>query len=650
MQVGDAPITILLIDDDVVDRLTVERMLSKSSLQYMLQSFEDAETALKHLTETSTFYDCILLDYLLPGTDGLELLKKFKALNILTPVTILTSQGDERIAVEMIKNGAFDYFAKSDINPEFLSRLVLASTRLKHTEIQKAEAEKKNAETVLRLKGVIDSANQSIFAVDRDYKYIAFNQAHYDTMRGTWNLDIKLGMSIFDGLSNLPPEILNNYTIPFSGQRHHAIITSSLGRNYETSYNPIVDEHGHVSGVAVYSVDITEKITSENDLKQAKLIAENAAKVKSDFLSNMSHEIRTPMNAIIGMSDLLLDKNLETESREYVKSIKYSADNLLVIINDILDFSKIEAGKILFENIDFNIHERLFELKKTFKHKAGEKGLTLEIFIDENVPEMIKGDPYRLNQILFNLVGNSIKFTSKGSISVSVSRLPSATSEMLIQFKVADTGIGIPASKIDKIFESFSQAYTDTTRKFGGTGLGLAITKNLTELQEGSIKLESTPDVGTTFTVEIPFNESHSEVHYSTDKTAMANKDLNQLRILVAEDNLMNQFVAKQILSKWNADITIASNGREAIEKLSAETFNIVLMDLQMPEMSGYDATAFIRSKNTTVLNPTIPIIALTADAFSETKRKVLEAGMNDFVTKPFNQEELYVKIIKHLL
>jgi signal transduction histidine kinase len=649
MQVGETSINILLIDDDEVDRLTVERMLAKSSLQYVLKSFEDAESALQHLKETAVFYDCILLDYLLPGSDGLELLKKFKAQNILTPVAILTSQGDERIAVEMIKNGAFDYFAKSDINPEFLSRLVLASTRLKQAEILKAEAEKKNAETALRLKGVMDSANQSIFAVDKDFNYIAFNQSHYDTMykRG---IAIQLGMSIFEGLENLPPDLRTNYDIPFSGKRHEAIIKTNNGKFYETSYNPIVDENGMVSGVAVYSVDITEKITSENELKQAMLAAENAARVKSDFLSNMSHEIRTPMNAIIGMSDLLLDKNLENESREYVKSIKYSADNLLVIINDILDFSKIEAGKILFENIDFNLHERLFELKKTFKHKAGEKGLALEIIIAENVPEMIKGDPYRLNQILFNLVGNSIKFTSKGSIIISVSRIPSLDGQLHIQFKVADTGIGIPSSKIDSIFESFSQAYTDTTRKFGGTGLGLAITKNLTELQNGSIKLVSTPDVGTTFTVEIPFNESNAQVQYSSDKTIMANKDLNQLRILVAEDNLMNQFVAKQILSKWNADITIAENGKEAIERLSAETYNIVLMDLQMPEMSGYEATAFIRSKNTTVLNPTIPIIALTADAFAETKRKVLEAGMNDFVTKPFNQEELYVKIIKHLL
>lgn len=649
MKVADKHINILLIDDDEVDRLMVQRMLNKSSLTFTLQSFGDSESVLEHLKQTTIAYDCILLDYQLPGTDGLNLLKHFRDLNILTPVAVITSHGDERIAVEMIKNGAFDYFPKSDITPEFLSRLILAATRLKNAEESKLEAERKNMETALRLKAVIDSANQSIFAIDRNYRYLAFNQFHKETMKTLRGIDIEVGEDAFKGVA-LTKETISNYDIPFSGVHHRTVYKSFDNLYFETSYNPIFDETGKVTGVAVYAANITDQVNAENELKRAKMLAENAAKTKSDFLSNMSHEIRTPMNAIIGMSDLLLEKTLETESREYVKSIKYSADNLLVIINDILDFSKIEAGKIVFENIDFNIQERLQELKKTFKHKAGEKGLVLDVVIDDSVPAMLKGDPYRLNQILFNLVGNSIKFTSKGSVIISVKCLSTEKDKLLIQFKVADTGIGIPASKLNSIFESFTQAYTDTTRKFGGTGLGLAITKNLTELQNGKIELESEQGSGTTFTVEIPFNVSTAAVKFSTDKSTIENKNLDQLRILVVEDNLMNQFVAKQILSKWNAEITIADNGKIAVEKLSTTIFDIVLMDLQMPEMSGYEATAFIRSKNTTVLNPTIPIIALTADAFAETKRKVLEAGMNDFVTKPFNQEELYVKIIKHLL
>lgn len=590
-----------------------------------------------------------MLDYLLPGTDGLEVLKKFRILNINTPVAIVTTQADECIAIEMIQNGAFDYFSKADITPEFLTRLMLAANRLKKAEQLKIEAERKSAETALRLKAVIDSADQSIFAIDREYKYLAFNQAHADIMKKLRGIDIAVGTNAFEGIA-LTKETISNYELPFSGKHYKTVYVTDDNLYFETSYKPIFDEQGNVTGVAVYAANITDQINAENDLKDAKILAENAAKTKSDFLSNMSHEIRTPMNAILGMSDLLLEKTKEPESLEYVKSIKYSADNLLVIINDILDFSKIEAGKIVFEDIDFNIHERLLQLKKTFKHKAGEKGLVLDVFIDENVPAMIKGDPYRLNQILFNLVGNSIKFTSKGSVTVYVKRVAAENNKQIFQFKVVDTGIGIPASKLNSIFESFSQAYTDTTRKFGGTGLGLAITKNLTELQSGKIEIESEQDSGTTFTVEIPFNMSNATVKNSTDMATVENKNLDQLRILVVEDNLMNQYVAKQILSKWNALITVADNGKIAVEKLSTDIFDVVLMDLQMPEMSGYEATAFIRSKNTTVLNPTIPIIALTADAFAETKRKVLEAGMNDFVTKPFSQEELYVKIIKYLL
>lgn len=649
MTVEDNPINILLVDDDEVDRLMVQRMLNKSSLTFTLQSFGDSESVLEHLKHTNIVYDCILLDYQLPGIDGLNLLKLFRGLNILSPIAIITSHGDERVAVEMIKNGAFDYFPKSDITPEFLSRLILAAIRLKKAEESKLEAERKNLDTALRLKAVIDSANQSIFAIDRNYRYLAFNQAHKETMKRLRGIDIEVGQDAFKGVL-LTKETISNYDLPFSGVHHRTVYKSVDNLYYETSYNPIFDESGNVTGVAVYAANITDQVNAENDLKRAKMLAENAVKIKSDFLSNMSHEIRTPMNAIIGMSDLLLEKTTEPESLEYVKSIKYSADNLLVIINDILDFSKIEAGKIVFENIDFNVHERLQELKKTFKHKAGEKGIILDVVVDDSVPTMLKGDPYRLNQILFNLVGNSIKFTSKGSIIIRVTCLSASESKRIIQFKVADTGIGIPAAKLSSIFESFTQAYTDTTRKFGGTGLGLAITKNLTELQNGKIELESELGLGTTFTVEIPFNVSTAAIKYNSDPSINNNKNLDQLRILVVEDNVMNQFVAKQILSKWNAEITIADNGKTAVEKLSTNIFDIVLMDLQMPEMSGYEATAFIRSKNTTVLNPNIPIIALTADAFAETKRRVLEAGMNDFVTKPFNQEELYVKITKHLL
>lgn len=650
MQIGNSPIHILLVDDDEVDRMAIQRLLKKSSLDHSFTTFDNATDAKQHLADHPASYDCIFLDYQLPGTDGLDLLKQFKSIGIETPIAILTSQGDERIAAEMMKNGAFDYFPKSDITSDFLTRVVLAAIRLYSAEKLKKEAEKKMSDTILQLSAVIDSTDHSIFAIDKNYNYLVFNQAHFNTMRKRTGKDIAVGMNAFENVGKISRETLDNFDIPFSGKRYKTIYNAGEGMSYDTTYNPIFDETGAITGVAVYAMNITEKIRSENELKQAKMVAEMAAKAKSDFLSNMSHEIRTPMNAIIGMSDLLLEKGLEGESKEFLNSIKYSADNLLVIINDILDFSKIEAGKIIFENIDFNLPERLLELKKTFKHKAQEKGVDLRINIEGSIPRMVKGDPYRLNQILFNLVGNAVKFTAKGSIHVDVSLHSADQERVAVCFKVIDTGIGIPANKINSVFESFSQAYTDTTRKFGGTGLGLAITKNLTELQQGSILLESIQGSGTTFTVTLPFAKSTAIATPMKENQPLENKNLSQMKILVVEDNTMNQFVVQQILTKWNALTTIANNGKEAIELMAQNSYDLVLMDLQMPEMSGYDATSFIRSKNTTVLNPTIPIIALTADAFSETKRKVLEAGMNDFITKPFSQEELYVKIVKQTM
>ncbi len=383
--------------------------------------------------------------------------------------------------------------------------------------------------------------------------------------------------------------------------------------------------------------------------KKWRLFFQTASQAKSDFLSNMSHEIRTPMNAIVGFTNLLIEKGFDKEVMEYLFSIKYSADNLLFVINDILDFSKIESGKISFESIDFNVHELLEDSLKIFKSKADEKGLELKLDNNKDVPQMLVGDPFRLNQILINLIGNAIKFTNKGYVEVSMKTVSTSNNKTNIAFTVKDTGIGIAKDKHGIVFESFNQGYTDISRKFGGTGLGLAITKNLTQLQGGKISLSSTVRVGSAFTVELPFTISTKKVSHRDNDEVGQEKNLSGLRILVVEDNKMNQFVAKQIIEKWNATTTMANNGSEAIQILTVSNFDLVLMDLQMPEMSGYQATEFIRSKSTTVLNPAIPIIALTADAFSETKRKVFEAGMDDFVTKPFNQEELYSKIIKHI-
>jgi PAS domain S-box-containing protein len=504
-----------------------------------------------------------------------------------------------------------------------------------------------------KLNTIIESTDDIIFAVDKQYNYIAFNKHHVKAIKDYYGIDIKLGDSALrseidntktdrENLRPLFDRCLQGERFKISSDLTH--FNNPL-KYSETSFNPIKEENGEISGIAVFSKDITEQVLMQKALENSKDAAESAAQAKSDFLSNMSHEIRTPINAIMGMTDLLLEKTTDAELLEYLRSIKFSSDNLLTVINDILDFSKLDAGKVSIESIDFNLYERIEAIAKIFQIRTKAKGLIFFYKIDENIPIFIKGDPYRLNQILLNLIGNAVKFTSKGTVSVHVNFIAETDDDITLRFDVEDTGIGIPDSKLDSIFESFSQAYTDITRRFGGTGLGLAITQNLTKLQNGKIYVKSNVNVGSTFSVELTYLKSNIIADDQSSHDVQLHSDLEDIQILIVEDNDLNQTVIKHILSAWKCKFEVAVNGLEAITKLAQKDFDLVLMDLQMPEMGGFEATQNIRKKNTHVRNALIPIIAITADAFPETKRKVLETGMDDFITKPFDKEELYQKI-----
>lgn len=534
-------------------------------------------------------------------------------------------------------------------------------TALKQIQIDKEKAELMLKKQLSTQTAVLESTSESIFALDNQLRYTAFNTAHAKLVKTIYDIDIEIGSTLINhpNVKHDQEKEIENLNRALNGQSFTSEEHYGFNGNevyVQITYNPIKNDDGTITGVAVFSQDITQKKQNELALLQAKDDALKAARAKSDFLSNMSHEIRTPMNAIIGITELLMERLKDTLNIEYLQSIKLSADNLLYIINDILDLSKIESGKITFENTPFNPLKQLEEIKKSFNHQAKEKNIDLTYESDINLPEFILGDPLRLNQILINLIGNAIKFTHSGKVKISVNVKENSEDFCTLMYCVEDTGIGIPTKKFNSIFESFNQAYTDTSRKFGGTGLGLAITKNLVELQGGKIWLKSEEGKGSSFYFEIRYKKSGQpnaitpiiKIPHSINST-IANRSLDGARILLVEDNSMNQFLANQILKKWDAEVTFAETGKEALEIIKSNTFDVILMDLQMPEMNGYDATIAIRSGAHGKCKPEVPIIALTADAFEETKMRVLQTGMNDFITKPFKQDELFTKIVKHL-
>ena len=409
-------------------------------------------------------------------------------------------------------------------------------------------------------------------------------------------------------------------------------------------------EFDEVAAIVIFR-DITERKRTENTILLEKEKAEKASHAKAEFLSTMSHEIRTPMNSIIGMTNLLLQDEVNEEVRDILNTLKFSSDHLMVLINDILDFNKIDIGKVEFEEINFDLKKLISNILDSNRYRADEKGLSIHFEWDDHIHPYVVGDSGRLAQILTNLVANAIKFTETGEVSVYAKQLATNDENQHIYFEVKDTGIGIAENKLDHIFESFSQSETYTRRKYGGTGLGLAITKRLIQLQGGKIGVRSTLHEGSTFFFELSLNKADSTKIVIDDIPSLEKselKNLSGLRILLVEDNPMNQVVADKFLSKWGCELEIIDDGVYAIETLeSSQTFDLILMDLQMPQQNGFETTQQIRSSDNTFKD--IPILALTAAAVLEEKDRAISAGMNDFITKPFMPDELYEKIMKNL-
>lgn len=451
-------------------------------------------------------------------------------------------------------------------------------------------------------------------------------------------------------LSESRARIINELKKRGSLKNREQIMFTKLGKPINMLFsNIIIELYGKKCSLSLLN-DISEKKELETQLIVAKEQAEKAAKIKEEFLANMSHEIRTPMNGVIGMAYLLSQTRLSDEQKEYARGIRDSAGMLLTIINDILDISKINAAKMVFEETPFNVRDIIRNLSLAMDVKAREKNIKYYSNVEKSIPQKIVGDPVRLSQILWNLTGNAVKFTEHGEVNLTVYLRGEEGGNITLEFVVKDTGIGINSSKLISIFEPFTQASVDTSRKYGGTGLGLGIAKKLVEMQNGTIFAESKPGIGSTFSVRISFKKYDDS--FATDIESVNGlsklKNLNGVKILVAEDNKINQRVVTKTLERWGATVSLAENGKIAVEMLSVKPYDLVLMDIQMPEMDGLEATKYIRSS---LLPPAsnLPIIAITASALRLDYEKCVALGMNEYVPKPFKPDELYDKIVRLL-
>lgn len=397
--------------------------------------------------------------------------------------------------------------------------------------------------------------------------------------------------------------------------------------------------------ITILNKEIDSKKEFENQLFLAKENAEKANNAKSDFLSVMSHEIRTPLNAIIGLIYIMEKENSFASFEENIDVLKHSAQNLYLLINDILDFNKIEAGKIDIEHIPFDFHELVTQIGKSLEVKAQENSNKIEISIDKDFTPNIISDPLRLGQIITNLVSNAIKFTNNGLVQIKVHQIDKNNNNSKFVVQVIDNGIGIEREKFQQIFQQFEQAEKSTTRKFGGTGLGLIISKKLLQLLHSEIDLQSEVGVGSTFSfvLEVPYFTNSIDLNNDILFHDYKEENLDDMRVLLVEDNLINVKVAEKILSHWNVKVDIALNGLLATQKFKVDKYDVILMDLAMPIMDGYEATSIIRGKDTA-----IPIIALTASASYGYLEKAILIGIDEYIIKPFNPKELNLKLRKY--
>ncbi len=500
----------------------------------------------------------------------------------------------------------------------------------------------------ISLQTTLDNSIGAVWTIDKDYILIATNTKYTESIEKEFGITgLKAGIdirqhAIWEKLSE--PLRAQYYSVLQGQDILHEIELN--GKHFEIKGVPIYDPKGKIGGATFGSRDITAKKNAEETLLKAKKAAEDANLAKARFLSNMSHEIRTPLNGIIGITRIMQDEKFLPGQYENLKTLQDLSEHTLQIINNILDIAKIEAGKSFLENKRFNLHRFIRKMNSIFSGTAKLKGIKFIIESEGQTDIYLFGDEVRLSQILINLIGNAFKFTEKGNVTFKICSEDNPDSEIQnLRFSVSDTGIGIKKENAGKIFENFSQADSETTRKFGGSGLGLSIVDNILRLMDSRINVESKYGKGTTFWFDVCLKKSSiTTLNKAITQSAPDTYSLLNINILLAEDNKINQIVATRILQKWKSNVTVASNGKEAVDSIEENKFDVVLMDLDMPVMDGYESMTIIKQSF-----PNIPIIALTAASFDDMNNYLSNKGFSEVVQKPFTTEDLYSKIISVL-
>jgi PAS domain S-box-containing protein len=637
-----APVNILIVDDREENIIALEALLKRDDI--CIFSTTSPNEALKIAWETHIAI--ALIDVQMPEMDGFELVEMLKSNPRTKDVMVIfvtAISKETRYAVKGLGTGAVDYLYKP-LDPYITSAKVDSFVRLARSQ---AEIKLKNEE-LQNFAIVVKNSADIICSVNaQNLRIININRA-VEIIMGFKAAELQ-GKSIVDLAIDTQQQVFR--------EKLGEIIKSNLSFAVFECQFATFDKRiiwvecrasFHNKTIFINISDVSSQKNYQEQLIKSKESAEHSKKIKETFFANMSHELRTPINGIIGITDLLLKTEVTEQQKSMLELLETSSKSLLGVINDVLDISKIEAGKFNIVRTSSNIYDIVKSVCDLLKFRADESNIEFILEIDPDVPQDLIVDSLRLNQILMNLLGNAIKFTQQGYVKLKVSVLQKQNDKVKLKYCVEDSGIGIPASKLSKVFESFEQAEDDTVNKYGGTGLGLAIVKKLAELKGGELTVSSQPGKGSTFSF------INWYIVATKPKEAMAGKPdktlapFNNIRILVAEDNMVNQFMVSKMLKDWNMDIEMVDNGRKAIDKLSAKNYDIILMDTHMPDMDGYEAARTIRV-NFDEPKRSVPIISLSASSFGPEQEAALAAGMNDVLSKPFQPYQLHEKISRLL-